>query len=234
MNLLYGSIATALVVVIGFFIAQCLPLKWSRVSESPVIYVVYGAVYLTLVALTYYLLRNFVSLLTILPISKSADFESFLLEKATGIYLYALLSSIAWPLVLNKWLFSKQPYRFWLAEKMAHNKLDRLFIRALRESKLVCLVLDTGKVYVGWVTELPLPNDDKEYVYLVPLQSGYKSDKHLFVFNVYHEEVMREGNINAAGYIGSPKSVSRASIKTANLFDLDLYDQFEDQAKQAS
>lgn len=179
MNLLYGSIGTVLVVIIGFLVAQWLPLKWSRVKESPVVYVVYGTIYLMLTALICYFLTGL-----------SVRFDSYVIAETMWIYVIALSTSAVLYLVLNQWIFREHPRRTWLATQMAHNKLDRLFISALNEARLVCLVLETSRVYVGWGTEVPLPNDDNEYVNIVPIQSGHKNADHQFVFNVFYYKIL--------------------------------------------
>ena len=226
MNLLYGSIGTVLVVVIGFLVAQWLPLRWSRVNESPVVYVVYGAIYLMATALVCYSLANFSALATGPSQTAPINFESFVMNEAVWIYIYALSTSATLYLVLNQWVFKKFSRRTWLVTKMAHNKLDRLLITALNEIRLVCFVLETGKVYVGWVFDVPLPSDDKEYVNIVPIQSGYKDASHQFVFNVFYDKILDPHGQQAAGHLAAPKTILRRSIQTANLFDNAVYEQF--------
>ena len=230
MNLLYGSIGTVLVVVIGFLVAQWLPLKWTRVNESPVVYVVYGAIYLMATALACYFIANLFAPVADSSRSVPVSFESFVMfvmKEAMWIYSAAFSTSAAFLLALNQWIFKESSRRTWLASKMAHNKLDRLCIKALEDTLLLCLVLETGKVYVGWVVEVPLPNDDREYVNILPMQSGYKDENHQFVFNVFHDQILKEHGPLAAGYLASPKTILRSSIQTANVFDSAVYELFD-------
>ena len=218
MGILLPSIGAALTVVIGFFVAQWLPLKWSRIAESPIIYVVYGAIYLMFAASVCFAAAMGYALFMHSIDAQLSMFEEYVRGNVGWVYFAALVTSIAGGFALNKVIYGHRQLCVWLADRMTHNKLDQMFIAAFKETKPVCLVLGDGKVHVGWAYRMPLPTDDREYVSIVPFKGGYADDAHQIIFNVNYYRVRGAESDFAVEYIDSPMSIARSSIKTAYLY----------------
>ena len=57
--------------------------------------------------------------------------------------------------------------------------LEMMLAQAQRDLRLVSVVLKSRKVYVGFVTAGFDPVNDRDYIQLLPLQSGYRDSKTL-------------------------------------------------------
>jgi hypothetical protein len=115
------------------------------------------------------------------------------------------------------------------------NELERLMETSFSKPQLIQLTLKNDKVYVGMVQSLPIPQHSN-YVSLWPAFSGYrtKETKELRLtttyLDVYAEYVQ-------AGKATDVKTIARIVVKideilTANTFDMEMYDKFNQPVPQ--
>jgi len=109
------------------------------------------------------------------------------------------------------------------------NELERVISGAFHESKVVSVTMISGKVYIGWVKELPTPSISK-YIRVVPLISGYRNDKLEIEFTTHYmpvyAEVIMERQIPNLLDIGTDVVIDIACISNMSFFDLQLYEKF--------
>jgi hypothetical protein len=125
---------------------------------------------------------------------------------------------------LNKKTFIRQ------AIKKLGSELELLFKISFDEKKLLQITLDSGKVYVGWIKELPIPSVSN-CVRIIPALSGYRSNETKDVIytshylNVYAEYI-KEGKINGLDQIDSDLVLNTKNIVGVSYFDLDMHKKF--------
>ena len=109
------------------------------------------------------------------------------------------------------------------------SELEKMLMIAFEKKLLLQFTLDTGKVYVGWVTKLPVPTIT-DYIQIIPALSGYRSIKGSLSFTtnyagVYkehfgktHIDDLREENVHLI--------ITMDNVVTVAYFDLLMYRRF--------
>ena len=104
------------------------------------------------------------------------------------------------------------------------NALMKLLHRATEENLLVSVTLDNRKWYVGWVTESPNLDPQELYFRLLPFTSGYRDKDTLETFRtVFYQNVLEDEALDPSTFF---ITLPLKDIKTANLFDPDVYNQY--------
>jgi hypothetical protein len=104
------------------------------------------------------------------------------------------------------------------------NALIRLLHRAAEESLLVSVTLDNRKWYVGWVTESPNLDPQELYFRLLPFTSGYRDKDTLETLRtVFYQNVLEDESLDPDRFF---ITLPLKDVKTANLFDPDVYNQY--------
>ncbi len=102
--------------------------------------------------------------------------------------------------------------------------LIRLLHRAAEESLLISVTLDNRKWYVGWVTESPNLDPQELYFRLLPFTSGYRDKDTLETLRtVFYQNVLEDESLDPDRFF---ITLPLRDIKTANLFDPDVYNQY--------
>ncbi len=103
------------------------------------------------------------------------------------------------------------------------NALMQLLQRATRDNLLISVTLDNRKWYVGWVTESPNLDPQELYFRLLPFTSGYRDKDTLETFRtVFYQNVLEDESLDPDEFF---ITLPLKDIKTANLFDADVYNQ---------
>ncbi|HSU61591.1 MAG TPA: hypothetical protein VLI55_19945 [Bryobacteraceae bacterium] len=103
------------------------------------------------------------------------------------------------------------------------NALMKLLHRATEERLLISVTLDNRKWYVGWVTESPNLDPQELYFRLLPFTSGYRDKDTLETFRtVFYQNVLEDESLDPDQFF---ITLPLKDIKTANLFDADVYNQ---------
>jgi hypothetical protein len=104
------------------------------------------------------------------------------------------------------------------------NALIRLLHLAAEESLLISVTLDNRKWYVGWVTESPNLDPQELYFRLLPFTSGYRDKDTLETLRtVFYQNVLEDESLDPDRFF---ITLPLKDIKTANLFDPDVYNQY--------
>lgn len=164
-----------------------------------------------------------------------------------GTAFTALALGLALPFVVNRLYPRERAYRR-IVRRQDANALERLFLDAQDSDQAVMLTLESGKVYVGFIQWTPPnPNATDNYIRILPMLSGYRSDITQEVeFTTSYAPMIQQTVQDEAGDPGSPdaagseqpphwptlrlddfvKVLPVGQIVSAGKFDHDVYRQF--------
>ena len=148
----------------------------------------------------------------------------------TSLLAFATGAVAWWPLNKTPW-FEKnkqatETIRRW------NDFLEVMLEYAERELKLVSVALKSRKVYIGFVTGSFDPMNDRKYIQLLPLQSGYRRSETLQLIittdysQVYNRIVQSEVDTNKIRIDNFKVVVPVSEIASINLFDQEAYGLF--------
>lgn len=106
-----------------------------------------------------------------------------------------------------------------------------LLVEAFYEEKLICLALDTRKVYVGLLGRIPNLEPDDEFVRILPFYSGYRDSESLILdLPTSYKEVYRRiadegGQLHGMVADDFEVVIPVKAIKTASFFSEQIYDE---------
>jgi hypothetical protein len=102
------------------------------------------------------------------------------------------------------------------------DSMIRLMHSSMVQVKAVAITLDTRKIYVGFVQEIPSLNPTMAYVCIMPIMSGYRDQNDLtFKFTTHYGKALASAT-NRADYI---TVIPLSTVKIANLFDTNTHEQ---------
>jgi len=109
------------------------------------------------------------------------------------------------------------------------NEFERLCAKCYTEFNMVQFTLKNDKCYVGWLKSLPVPSHSS-YITLLPVYSGYrKKDTKELVFTTQYLDVyasyVSDGITTDVSDLNS-LVIKIDEIVSANLFDSEMYDRF--------
>lgn len=108
-----------------------------------------------------------------------------------------------------------------LAIEQTGDRLLELLINAMDQTDAVMLTLDSRKLYVGYVWESPNLEIEMTHVVLLPAMSGYREQESLRTnFTTNYISLWRSGKVQPEEFL---VLIPVSSIKTASIFDLDIY-----------
>lgn len=114
--------------------------------------------------------------------------------------------------------------------------LEVLLERALRETKQLSVSTKLGKVYVGFVTNNFDPAYERKFIRILPMSSGYRdgSTQELVLTTdyakVYQQIIQQDNAFLLRGVEDFEIVVPVAEIASANLFDPEAYERFQQAA----
>ena len=115
--------------------------------------------------------------------------------------------------------------------------LEQLLLRSIVEEDSLAFTLKSGKVYVGQVLALPTDlANERKYIRLLPLLSGYREEgTHRLRFSTDYSKVYARLSGDGATHRGTSADefvlvLPVAEIVSANLFDWDVYEWFNEPA----
>ncbi|HEY7212104.1 MAG TPA: DUF6338 family protein [Bryobacteraceae bacterium] len=104
------------------------------------------------------------------------------------------------------------------------NAFTKLLLRSQKEKLLLSITLDSRKWYVGWITESPNLDPQELYFRLLPYRSGYRDKDNLNpVFTTFYEGAVGDPAFDPKDLI---ITLPLKDVKTANLFNEDLYNDY--------
>ena len=152
-------------------------------------------------------------------------------------WIFARLRNSRAMMRLSGLLYPKKAINMLLEKIFEHRDFEKLVLYALTAEKPLLITLDTGKVYVGLVPWALDPTESREYLKIIPLQSGYRDpDTKKVHFTISYKEMVRDVRSNA----GVPNFSSLKSedfemiipsdrIVSAHVFDPDVYQELSQQ-----
>lgn len=139
----------------------------------------------------------------------------------------SLLISILFVEVSNLIIKREKAIRYSI--KHFGNELQLLLKSSFTDSRLLQFTLDSGKFYIGWVKELPLPYVSN-HVRVIPAFSGYRGDMKELVFTTQYLSVyatyIEEGVVQSIDELKTDLVLTIDSIMTVSYFDIEMYERF--------
>lgn len=115
------------------------------------------------------------------------------------------------------------------AIKRVGNELELLLRSSFKDKKLLEFTLDTGKVYVVWVKELPVPLVSN-YIRVIPVFSGFRDDELRINFTTHYlavySEYILEGKVQGVDELDVDLIITLDNVVTVSYFDIEMYDKF--------
>ncbi len=116
-----------------------------------------------------------------------------------------------------------------IAIKKVGNELESLLRVSFNESKLLEFTLDTNKVYVAWVKELPIPTVS-HYIRVIPVFSGYRDKTKQLIFNTHYLSVyssyIDEGRVKDYKDLDVDLILTIDNLVSVSFFDIEMYERF--------
>ena len=147
--------------------------------------------------------------------------------KFFGTTSCSLLISILFVEAANLIIKREKAIRY--AIKYIGDELQLLCKSSFTESRLLQFTLDTGKFYIGWVKELPLPYISN-YIRIIPAFSGYRGSMRELIFTTQYLSVyysyIEEGSVESIDELNSDLVLTVDSIVSAAFFYIEMYERF--------
>ncbi|MEM8984414.1 MAG: hypothetical protein AAGC71_15390 [Pseudomonadota bacterium] len=125
--------------------------------------------------------------------------ERFWLEFSSlpdsGVFATSFLLAYVSPFALNL-LFPEYVAKHYSVAKNFEDSLESLIWSKHKSGKLIQFDLNTGKVYIGWVIELPASLEPAQsFIDILPLISGYRTpNEHELILTTFYHEVYSPNN----------------------------------------
>lgn len=144
-----------------------------------------------------------------------------------GTTSFSLLLAIAGTLIANYFVDTTAAIKYSI--NFAGNELELLLKSSMLDNRLLQFSLDTGKFYIGWLKELPVPFKSN-YIRIIPVYSGYRDDQKELIFTTQYLSVyasyIEEGAVKSIEELGTDLVIKADSIKTVSYFDMEMYNRF--------
>jgi hypothetical protein len=134
------------------------------------------------------------------------------------------------PRILYNRVFFNDIARLKVLSKIAEESpTESIIYSAFMLGMPICFTMDNGKVYIGYMPELYIPNSERTEIKLLPMISGYqhKDTKVLRITTRYHrvyDKLMKNSNdIDLSVFY---KVIPYKNVQSTNLFDLGMYSEF--------
>jgi hypothetical protein len=113
--------------------------------------------------------------------------------------------------------------------KKSGNELELLLSASFFDAHLLQFTMDGGKVYIGWVKELPKPFTTN-YINITPAFSGYRNENKELVFTTQYLTVyasyIADGSVSDHSELKTDLVLKVDKINSASFFDMDMYKRF--------
>ncbi|RZL07428.1 MAG: hypothetical protein EOO89_23085 [Pedobacter sp.] len=134
----------------------------------------------------------------------------------------------------------KLPYfgttSFTLLAAVAFTEIANLFFDSKKAIKR-SLEKDSGKVYIGWVKELPKPFTTS-YIRITPALSGYRNENKELVFTTQYLTVyasyIADGSVTDQNELKTDLVLKVDKIHSASFFDMEMYKRFNPDEEEAT
>ncbi len=118
------------------------------------------------------------------------------------------------------------------AIKKVGNEMEMLLLSSNKDHHLLQFTLGSGKFYVGWVKDLPVPHV-ANYVRIIPAFSGYRDDEKRLIFTTeyisVYKQIIDTHKQNETTEHPFDLVIKLGDISTIARFDIDLYERFNEE-----
>lgn len=146
-----------------------------------------------------------------------------------GTTFASFIMAVAFAELGNRFIWTNRNKQIEKAIIRIGNELELMLKTSVLESKLLQFTLSSGKVYVGWVKELPIPKVTS-HIRIIPVFSGYRTNEqtlnftthYITVYNAYIEEGLAESieDLDVDLIIPTDKVIS------VSFYDVEMYERF--------
>ena len=129
---------------------------------------------------------------------------------------------------------NKQPFMWWARKLLDHaiqnNDFEKLVLRSFDTNLPILLTLKTGQVYAGWAVRAPNPVQERKFLRILPLLSGYRDNHDRQVhFTTHYYDALHNSNEDSSDLSHLELQDFEAVIPldqiiNAHLFDLVAYE----------
>lgn len=146
-----------------------------------------------------------------------------------GTTIFSFIFSIVFTEIGNLTFCSDRKKQIEKSIKKVGNEFETLLRSSFKDSKLLEFTLDTDKVYIAWVKELPIPTVSN-YIRVVPVFSGYRDTTKQLKFTTnylsVYSEYVREGKIKEIYDLDVDLIITLDNLVTVSYFDIEMYERF--------
>ena len=146
-----------------------------------------------------------------------------------GTTFSSFILTVGFTMIYNLTVLRNTEKQIERAIKSVGNELELLLRSSVRDSKMLQFTLDSDKVYVVWVKELPIPKVTN-YIRVIPVLSGYRdSDKNLVFTTHYlsiYSEYVKEGKVKGIEELDADLIITLDNVVTVSYFDQEMYERF--------
>jgi len=152
-----------------------------------------------------------------------------------GTTSFSLVVAVIATEIANLFIDRKKAIRRSL--KKSGNELELLMSSSFFDAHLLQFTMDSGKVYIGWVKELPKPFTTN-YIRITPAFSGYRNEQKELVFTTQYLTVyasyIADGSVTDSSELKTDLVLKVDKVNSASFFDMDMYKRFnpEEEAKE--
>ncbi len=146
-----------------------------------------------------------------------------------GTTLATFFGTVCFVEVTNKFVFSNRNKQIKRAIELHGNELEKIFADSFFNDELLEFTLDTNKVYIGQVRELPIPTTTN-FIRIIPWVSGYRNSKKKLIFTtkyytVYNQYIL-EGTISQIDELNVDLIITLDNLVSVSYFDHQTYKMF--------
>ena len=151
-----------------------------------------------------------------------------------GTTSFTLLAAVAFTEIANLFFDRKKAIKKSL-EKVG-NELELMLSSSFFDAHLLQFTMDNGKVYIGWVKELPKPFTTN-YIRITPAFSGFRNENKELVFTTQYLTVyasyIADGSVTNQNELKTDLVLKVDKINSASFFDMEMYKRFNPDEEEA-
>ncbi|WP_129716670.1 hypothetical protein [Pedobacter sp. SYP-B3415] len=152
-----------------------------------------------------------------------------------GTTSLSLVAAVAGTEIANLFVDRKKAIRNSL--KKAGNEFELLMSTSFFDRHLLQFTMDSGKVYIGWVKELPKPFTTN-YIRITPALSGYRNEAKELIFTTQYLTVyasyIADGSVKNETELKTDLVLKVDKINSVSFFDMEMYKRFNPDEEEAA
>jgi hypothetical protein len=167
--------------------------------------------------------------------SKSSKISILIFSFILGPLLGHLLNFPKWSFLINLHLPIIKTRPFFLCEQVLlenaikNNDFEKLIARSVYDSFPILFTLVSGKVYVGWAVSAPNPVQERKFIRILPIISGYRDkDTQTVKFTTDYYPILSSidnGNNQGLSTEDFEVVIPSSQLSSCHLFDMTVYNE---------